>query len=160
MARENLELPPRVDPKPRPADGVQRADRMRVLNADPTMHYVGVHKNAIADYEDLGYVATPRVKGGAQWRGANGDAAVTTQECQGHVLMQIPADVLADIRLNGGADGSMGTAHYDRIEKQILDGQGHDPTRGLHSQYVQGVTSGEMNGVRMGVFDTAETGKV
>lgn len=123
----------RIDPKPRPTNGVHTSTLLK--DKDPNKKYVWVNladSNALSTYEALGYIVEEQRDGGPHHMGGklnrkNGERI----EWRGNLLMSISLERAMEIE-KYGPDGDSGQDLADKIEGRYLEkDRGRDPMRGI-----------------------------
>lgn len=124
----------RTDPRPRHIDG--SAVWARLKNARPDRHYVYVNKGdteALAYYDSIGYEVETLQPGGVHPAGGKTGQVGQPIEVRGLVLHSIDIERHRQIVLEG-PDGDSGQLGADRVEDIIVDRNGIDPLRGMHTR--------------------------
>ena len=112
----------RQDPVRRSLDGVSN----ELIGARADRKYIYVYTNAadgtgVPFYEELGYSVEHHGEGSPRMVGVKKQPSGQPIMFRGHVLMSIPLEEAERIAREGAPMAGTGTAHWDRLEKQLVD---------------------------------------
>lgn len=132
---------PRKDPKPRTFNGEVRG--VRLINKDPTKHYVFVNpadQDSFGFYEAIGYQVEEAVNGGVRLGSVPNVKLGDKVTYQGQILMSTSKDRRAEIEKEG-PDGDSGSDWADDLAQRYMNKQKvqRQVASGFDPQYARAV---------------------